>query len=311
MSLLGRGDPRIAFVFPGQGAQRVGMGAELFTQTEAGRDLLQRADRFLDLELSRLILEGPQEELNLTCHAQPAILLLSVALADLLQVPCVTMAGHSLGEYSALVVSGALRLGQALRLVHQRGLLMQQAVPPGDGAMAAVMGVAEEDVRAAVAATQDPNVVIANYNCPGQLVISGYAAAVDAALARLPGARVVRLPVSGPFHSPLMRPAEEGLAPLLEETEFQDASVPIYGNVDGAPAWRADELRNKLSRQVSRPVLWEESVRRMIQEQGVNLFIEIGPGRTLTQFLRRIDPSVKGVALNAPADVEKIERLLH
>jgi [acyl-carrier-protein] S-malonyltransferase len=292
----------LALLFPGQGSQAVGMGRALADASPAARAVFDEADRVLGFPLSRLCFEGPENELQLTANTQPAILTHSIAaFADLrARAPeklegAVFAAGHSLGEYSALVAAGALDFAGAVALVRARGQFMQEAVPPGAGAMAAIVGLPPEAVAAACReAAQGGTVVPANYNSPEQTVIAGDAAAVGRAsercLAR--GAkRAIALPVSAPFHSPLMSPARERMRPLLEKAAFAEASIPVVTNVDAVPESGAAKLRDALVRQIDSPVRWVESVQRLARE-GVDRALEIGPGNVLAGLVRRTDRSI-------------------
>ncbi|MGD8862331.1 MAG: ACP S-malonyltransferase [Myxococcales bacterium] len=295
---------KVAFVFPGQGAQKVGMGKAAHDETDAGRAVFEAADAALGESLSGLCFEGPEDQLQLTANTQPAILTTSIALLRGLDAGCDVTAGHSLGEYSAHVAAGTLAFDDAVRLVRQRGQYMQEAVPVGEGAMAAVLGGDLEAIEKACADT--PGVVEpVNYNCPGQLVIAGAKEAVEQATARIKeaGAKVRPLPVSAPFHSSLMRPAEDNLRPHLEQAAFNDPSVPVYVNVDAAPVTTAAAARDALARQVSRAVRWEQAIRRML-EDGVTLFVEIGPGKVLSGMLRRIEKDAGKANVETPADFD-------
>lgn len=279
--------PRTAFVFPGQGSQAVGMGADLQQSSAAARDLFAEADAAVGYALSEIVLTGPEETLRQTQHTQPAILLVSVALFRELGLTPSVVAGHSLGEYSALVAAGSLRFADAIALVHKRGRYMQEAVPAGEGVMIALLGPEEDEVRAAIAA-EDGAVDLANFNAPGHLVIAGEAAATRRVAAALAG-KSVELPVSAPFHCRLMCPAEERLAADLDAVDIADPAVPLYNNVDARRVTTAAEVRDGLKRQVSRSVLWTPLVRRMIADESIETFVEIGPGKVLAGLLRRID----------------------
>jgi [acyl-carrier-protein] S-malonyltransferase len=295
---------KVAFVFPGQGSQIVGMGKAVHDQVDAARAVFEAADTVLGEPLSKLCFEGPLDELKLTANTQPALLTTSIALLRALGEQPDAVAGHSLGEYSANVAAGALTFERAVRLVRVRGSYMQEAVPVGQGAMAAVLGGAPEAIEQAL--RQVPGVVEpVNYNSPGQLVIAGETGAVEAAKPLLIalGCKVMPIPVSAPFHSSLMQPAEERLKPHLVDTPFARAEVPVYVNVDAAPLQQGQALRDALVRQVSRPVHWQESVKRMIAD-GVTLCVEIGPGKVLAGLIKRIDGKLKCINVQGPDDLE-------
>lgn len=293
---------KVAFVFPGQGAHKVGMGKQVRDETAAGAATFEAADAALGESLSSLVFEGPEERLQLTANAQPAIVTTSIALLRALDQRCDVAAGHSLGEYSAHVALGTLAFEDAVRLVRLRGQYMQEAVPVGVGAMAAVLGGEVAAIEQACAAT-DGVVEAVNYNCPGQLVIAGEKGAVERASAtiREQGAKVRPLPVSAPFHCQLMQPAEQRFAPHLEQAAFRDPASAVYVNVDAQPVTTAAAARAALIKQISRPVRWEQSVRRML-EDGVGLFVEIGPGKALSGMIKRIAKDVACVNVETPAD---------
>jgi [acyl-carrier-protein] S-malonyltransferase len=302
-----------AFVFPGQGSQKVGMGAGWIDAYPIARETFAEADEVLGFALSTLCLDGPADQLQLTANTQPALLAASTAIHRAVAAEGVApamVAGHSLGEYSALVAAGALGFADALRLVRRRGEAMQAAVPPGEGAMAAVLGLdaaAVERVAAAAAAETGEVCAVANYNSPEQTVVAGTAAAVDraAALATERGAkRAIRLPVSAPFHCALMAPAQAVMAELLAATEFRDPAVPVVVNVDARPVTTAAEARAALVRQVTAPVRWVESVRRMAAD-GAATFVEVGPGKVLTGLVRRIAPEATTAAVGELEDFRK------
>lgn len=287
---------RLAYVFPGQGSQYAGMGRDLAENFQAARRAFEEADDALGFSVSRLCFEGTDEELQLTENTQPAILAVSVAALRVMREegfpPPDYTAGHSLGEYSALVAAGSLSLPDALRTVRARGHYMQEATPVGSGAMAAVLGAELRTVMEACVEAQEGDVCApANINSPGQIVIAGHAAAVDRAIGLLKerGAkRAIKLNVSAPFHCALMMPAQVRLATDLEKIEFQDLAMPLVTNVDASDVESGDEARDALVRQVSSPVRWLESVEFLIRE-GVAIFVEVGPGKVLSRLMRHID----------------------
>ncbi|GGD68657.1 ACP S-malonyltransferase [Paenibacillus nasutitermitis] len=305
---------KTAFVFPGQGAQAVGMGKEAFDTIEASRAIFERADEALGFKLSDLIFQGPDDALKQTANTQPALLTVSIALLEAFRARGIEAdyaAGHSLGEYSALVAAGVLSFEDAVRTVRARGEFMEQAVPSGQGAMAAVLGAERGDLDALCkAVTADTAAVeLANINCPGQIVISGTAAGVQAVVERGKEAgakRVIPLEVSGPFHSSLMKPAAAKLADVLSAIQMGDASMPVIANVTAGPVVEAAEIRRLLAEQVYSPVLWEDSIRYLI-EQGVDTFIEIGSGTVLAGLIKKIDKTVKIISINSAASIEAVE----
>jgi len=288
------------------------MGRELAEAFPCAHRVFEEADQAAGFALSRLCFEGPAEELQLTANTQPAILAVSVAAAEVLRTRGIRadyVAGHSLGEYSALVVAGALRLGDAVRLVRKRGQYMQEAVPVGQGAMAALLGMdagrAEEACREA---SQGEVVSPANLNSPGQVVIAGDAGAVARAgeLAKARGAlRVVLLNVSAPFHCALMQPAQERLAQDLEAAQIADAQTPLVNNVDAQVVQSAAAVRDGLKRQVTAAVRWEQSM-RVLRTKGVELFVEVGPGKVLTGLLRQIDRQAEGLHVEDLASLQEV-----
>ncbi|MDX1501710.1 MAG: ACP S-malonyltransferase [Thermoanaerobaculia bacterium] len=302
-------DRGTALVFPGQGSQWVGMGRDWADAHPLARETFAEADEALGEPLSRLAWEGPDEELQLTANAQPAIVAASVAVWRVARAAGLRMkmtAGHSLGEYTALVAAEALSFADALRLVRRRGELMQEAVPVGVGAMAAILGPDAATVAAVAAeAARDQVCAVANFNAPAQTVIAGHRAAVERAveLAQERGARrAVMLPVSAPFHSSLMAPAREALEPYLAETAFADPRVPVVVNVDARPVDTAEAAREALVRQVDSPVRWVESVEWMAAH-GAARFVEIGPKAVLTAMIKRIAPGVEASAWTRPEEL--------
>ena len=303
---------KTAFIFPGQGSQHAGMGKSVADVYPEAEDVFDRADRALGFSLSSLCFNGPEEELKLTENTQPAILATSIAIQRVLAAKGIEpdfVAGHSLGEYSALVSAGSLRLEDALVLVRKRGRYMQEAVPVGVGAMAAILGLSADEVgeiclRAAETEVVEP----ANFNGAGQVVIAGHRVAVEraSALAKENGARrVIPLPVSAPFHCQLMRPAAEHLREDLAVTEFSSLKMPLVTNVDAVPIDESGDARDGLVRQVASPVRWEESIQRLAKE-GVTYFIEVGPGKVLSGLVRKIDRQVRVANVEGPEGVDKI-----
>jgi len=292
----------MAFIFPGQGSQHPGMGKDLADRFPAARQIFEEADEALGFSLSELCFNGPAEQLQLTENTQPAILTVSIAALRAAQSEgfprAEFVAGHSLGEYSALVAAGGLNLGDAIRTVRARGRYMQEAVPVGTGAMAAILGADLETVNAGCEQASEGEVCsAANINSPSQVVIAGAAGAIDRAIVILKerGAkRAMKLNVSAPFHCAMMKPAQDRLAADLDTIQFSDSEIPLVTNVDARAVRSADLLRDSLVRQVSQPVRWLESVEFLIS-QGVKTFIEIGPGKVLSGLVRQIDRSVQCV----------------
>lgn len=304
---------KTAFLFPGQGSQSVGMGRDLALAFPSARQTFDEANDALGFNLAELCFNGPEEQLRLTEFTQPAIFTVSVAALRVLASAGVTadyLAGHSLGEYSANVAAGAIEFTAAARTVRRRGQLMQQAVPPGQGAMAAILGMPSEDVLSVcqeasreMGASAEP----ANLNSPDQTVISGATAAVERAvvLAKERGAkRAILLQVSAPFHCSLMQPAQDALAPILDQIPFLSAKVPVVVNVDAALVKDPTVLREALVRQVTGAVRWTESMQLLIAE-GVTTFVEVGPGKVLAGLLRQIDRSQKCHQVEDPMSLEK------
>jgi [acyl-carrier-protein] S-malonyltransferase len=299
----------IAFVFPGQGSQKVGMGLDLYQNSPAAREVFEECDRALDFPFSQLCFQGPEEELQQTIHAQPAIVATSVAClraaAELHSgfQPSL-LAGHSLGEYTALVAAGVLEFSDGIRLVRERGRLMHQAGVQQPGGMAAIIGLDESSLTQLC---QEAGVEIANINSPNQIVISGALEALNQAmqLARSQGARVVPLEVSGAFHSQLMKAAADELARIISELPFRAPEVPIVVNTTAQPATTAQEIKEELAQQLLHCVRWRHSVQYMI-DHGVSTFIEIGPGSVLAGLIKRID---KGVQILNISDMSSMSAL--
>lgn len=290
---------KIAFVFPGQGAQYVGMGQDVAASFPKAGEVFAAADQRLGYSLSELCFQGPEEKLKLTVHTQPALLTTSIACYQLILNEGIKpdfVAGHSLGEYSALVAAGALKFTDAVWLVEQRGKFMQEAVPPGEGTMAAILGLNIEKVKELCNTCSDLGVVEpANYNCPGQIVIAGATPAIEKAvsLAKEFGAKkAVLLPVSGPFHSSLLKPAGARLAKALEQVVIKDPEIPVVANITAKPVIKDKEIKDNLINQVSGSVKWEQSVSEML-ELGVTTFIEIGAGKVLSGLIKKIDKNVQ------------------
>jgi [acyl-carrier-protein] S-malonyltransferase len=296
---------KVAFLFPGQGSQTVGMGKSLAESSETVHSFYQKADEALNYSLSKIIFDGPQEELTLTTNAQPALLTTSIAILQYFKQSGIVpsyVAGHSLGEYTALVAAEAISFEEGVYTVHKRGQYMEEAVPNKEGTMAAVLGLDRiELAKVTESVANDGNPVqLANINCPGQIVISGSRKGVELASARAKEAgakRVLPLEVSGPFHSSLMKPAANRLRDVLDQIQIREAKVPVIANVSASIMVNPDEIKENLITQLYSPVLWEDSIRKMI-ESGVDTFIEIGPGKVLSGLVKKIDRSVRTFAVS-------------
>jgi len=301
-----------AFIFPGQGSQYVGMGKELCDHFRVARDVFQEADDTLHFSVSGLCFKGPEEALRLTENTQPALLTTSIAALTVLQEekgikPHFT-AGHSLGEYGALVASEALSFSEAVQIVRLRGKFMQEAVPVGEGAMAAILGLERGEVeRLCEEASSGEVLAPANFNCPGQIVIAGHLKAVERAMegVKQKGKKAILLPVSAPFHSPLMKPAGLRLEKELEKVSVGDLKVPVVTNVEAEANSSREKVKPLLVAQMWSPVRWEESMRKMI-EQGIEQVVEIGPGKVLCGLMKRIDPRIETKNLE---DLETLKKL--
>ncbi|HLK63651.1 MAG TPA: ACP S-malonyltransferase [Bryobacteraceae bacterium] len=303
--------PKTAFLFPGQGSQSAGMGKALFDAYAAAKRVFEEADDALQFSISRVCFEGPDDQLKLTENTQPALLTVSAAAFAVLKEQGLQpdyVAGHSLGEYSALVAAGSLRFSDAVRLVRQRGRYMQEAVPAGVGAMAALLKLPDGKLEALLEqAAQGEVVSAANLNSPDQVVIAGHTGAVKRAvdLAKAAGAkRGILLPVSAPFHCSLMVPAQQRLSADLDATAFADLTCPLVNNWQAQAIQTGAEARKGLYEQVPNPVRWTESI-QYLAKQGVTKFVEVGAGSVLTGLLRTIDPSLSGTKFGEPGDLEK------
>ncbi len=303
---------KTAFLFPGQGSQYVGMGKELFDNFKVAKETFEEANEALRFSISSLCFYGPEEELKLTENTQPAILATSIAALRVLEHEvgweASFTAGHSLGEYSALVASEAISFSEAVRIVKFRGRFMQEAVPVGEGAMAAILGMDREEVEqlckeAALSEVLSP----ANFNGPGQIVIAGNLGAVQRAIeiAKGKGKKAILLPVSAPFHSPLMKPAGVRLEKELDQVSFEEMKIPVVTNVEAEINTSKERVKPLLVAQVSSPVRWEESMRKMIAE-GIEQVLEVGPGKVLSNLMKRIDPHIETRNIE---DIQSLKKL--
>ena len=308
---------KIAFIFPGQGSQYVGMGKDLFDRSPAAREVFEEANEALGYDISKLCFHGPEEDLKLTANTQPAILATSVAVLRMIQsereiIPVVA-AGHSLGEYGALVAAGGLPFAEAVRLVHLRGKFMQEAVPVGTGAMAAIVGMTGPEVESLCReAAQGEVLSPANFNSPGQIAIAGHATAVQRAVemvSRQAGKKAVPLPVSAPFHCSLMKPAGERLKAELDKAEVGDLHFPVLSNAEADFYPGKEKIRDLLVKQVDHPVRWEECMQKLLAT-GANLVMEVGPGKVLSGLMHRISREAKMVNVEDGASWEKAQELL-
>lgn len=302
---------KLAFVFPGQGAQKVGMGKDFYDNYDVAKKMFKEADEALGYSIMKMCFEGPEEDLKLTANTQPAILTISCIANEILKEngiqPEIT-GGHSLGEYSALVAAGVLNFQDAVALVHKRGSYMQEAVPVGEGGMAAIIGVDRDKiVEVCQQVSAESPVQAVNFNCPGQIVIAGATKGVELAVEELKAAgakKAVILPVSAPFHSTLMKPAAEKLAVELDKVTISDAKIPVVANVSAEILTKAEDIKASLVAQAASPVLWEDCVARM-KEFGANVLLEAGPGKTLCGFNRRIDKTITSLNVEDVASLEK------
>lgn len=302
---------KLAFVFPGQGAQKVGMGKDFYDNYDVAKKMFKEADEALGYSIMKMCFEGPEEDLKLTANTQPAILTISCIANEILKEngiqPEIT-GGHSLGEYSALVAAGVLNFQDAVALVHKRGSYMQEAVPVGEGGMAAIIGVDRDKiVEVCQQVSAESPVQAVNFNCSGQIVIAGATKGVELAVEELKAAgakKAVVLPVSAPFHSTLMKPAAEKLAVELDKVTISDAKIPVVANVSAEILTKAEDIKASLVAQAASPVLWEDCVARM-KEFGADVLLEAGPGKTLCGFNRRIDKTITSLNVEDVASLEK------
>ena len=302
---------KLAFVFPGQGAQKVGMGKDFYDNYDVAKKMFKEADEALGYSIMKMCFEGPEEDLKLTANTQPAILTISCIANEILKengIQPEIAGGHSLGEYSALVAAGVLNFQDAVALVHKRGSYMQEAVPVGEGGMAAIIGVDRDKiVEVCQQVSAESPVQAVNFNCPGQIVIAGATKGVELAVEELKAAgakKAVILPVSAPFHSTLMKPAAEKLAVELDKVTISDGKIPVVANVSAEILTKAEDIKASLVAQAASPVLWEDCVARM-KEFGADVLLEAGPGKTLCGFNRRIDKTITSLNVEDVASLEK------
>lgn len=303
---------RVAFIYPGQGSQVIGMGKDFYDKYELARDYFEQANNILGYNLKEIMFEGPKEELTKTENTQPALLLVSSIISALLKEQQITpeiAAGHSLGEYSALTATGAISFEEAILLVHKRGKLMESAFPAGKGAMAAVLGLQQEEIQAVldnITLQLSTTVEIANLNCPGQIVISGTKAAIDTAVTELKEAgakRVLPLSVSGPFHSSLMKPAASKLEEEINECTWNDTNTPIYANVTATKVQNQKEIKQLLVEQLYSPVRFEEIITNLLEEE-LDAIVEVGSGKVLAGLVKKVNRRAKVFSVQDTASFE-------
>ena len=303
---------KVVGLFPGQGSQSVGMGSEFFNSSESVKELFSEADKSLGFSLSELCFNGPIEELTLTKNAQPAILVTSFAAFQLAGLKLSAGAGHSLGEYTALVAAGVITFSDAVNLVHKRGSYMQEAVPAGEGAMVAVMGPSEEEISSVISQVESGVCEIANLNSPGQTVVAGSSAGIESFSEKMKeaGGKVIPLNVSAPFHCSLMQPAAEKLAADLDAITFNDPSFPIYANYSAEAVNAGDQARELLKKQVCGSVRWTDSIQKLFAEVTPTHTVEFGAGGVLSKLQKRIDKSATILQIDKPESLEKVKEAL-